>query len=213
MDDLIEQLGALILPIDALLAHSNFNPHRNASSDLVALFRNLWFLVVLFHFTTAGEKGSATGDWQLAALSRIAAKTPALVVEEIPDFLTSNLEYNTIIRQEYASAVSISHCSASCTFTESCVQATARHKMLLLKSIPTRSSEIRGLLPNHVIFLMTMLELESMRSSCGLPASLPFYFVNESVNSSLSLSLCMESIAEKVRSGIHSVWMPFLLSS
>lgn len=72
----------------------------------MALFRNLWFLCVLFRFTSLGEKGSATSDWQVAALSRIAAKTPALVVEEIPDFLTSNLEYNTIIRQEYAQTVS-----------------------------------------------------------------------------------------------------------
>lgn len=43
-----------------------------------------------------------------------------------------------------------------------------------------------------------MLELESMRSACGLPASLPTYFVNESVNGSTALSLCMESVADKV---------------
>lgn len=96
-----------MLPIDALLAHSNFNPHVNASPELVALFRNLWFLCVLFRFTTIDEGGSATGDWQVAALSRIATKTPALVVEEIPDFLTSHLEYNTIIRQEYAATVRV----------------------------------------------------------------------------------------------------------
>ena len=84
-----------------------------------------------------------------------------------------------------------------------------RNRFILIWPIECRSadghgallcfaSELRGLLPSQVIFLVTMLELESMRSACVLPASLPTYFVNESVNGSTALSLCMESVADKV---------------
>lgn len=100
-------MGSLLLPIDALLTQEDFNPRVNASPDLVALFRNLWFLSVLFQFTSAEEGGEPSGEWRIAALTRIAIKTPPIVVEDVPDFVTSNLEYNTIIRQEYAHTVGI----------------------------------------------------------------------------------------------------------
>lgn len=107
IDDLVEQLGALLLPIDALLSHRDFTPHIGASKEIVALFRNLWFLCVLFGFTDVeGKEGSPT-DWQLGALTRIASKTPHIVLEEIQDYVTSDLEYNAVIRQEFAHTVSI----------------------------------------------------------------------------------------------------------
>lgn len=103
---MIEQLGALLLPIDALLSQKDFDPRSEASTEIVTLFRNLWFLCVLFRFTSPEERGAPSADWQAGALSRIAVKTPQIVPEDVPDFVTSNLEYNTIIRQEYAQMVS-----------------------------------------------------------------------------------------------------------
>lgn len=102
---MVDQLGSLLLPIDALLTQSDYDPSRNASADTASLFRNLWFLSVLFRFTNPEERGVPTAEWQVAALTRIAIKTPAIVLEEIPDFVTSSLEYNTIIRKEYAQIV------------------------------------------------------------------------------------------------------------
>lgn len=104
IDDKIDQLGSLLLPIDALLSHPDFELPPNVSLDVVAHFRNLWFLSVLFHFTNEDERGPSK-DWQLAALSRIAVKTPPIVLENVPDFVTSHLEYNTVIRKEYAQMV------------------------------------------------------------------------------------------------------------
>lgn len=103
-DDMIEQLASLLLPIDALLAHHDFVPHINPPATLVALFRNMWCLSVLFHFTIADEEQTAM-DWQLPALARIAAKTPSMVMEEPNDSIASDVEYNSVIRQEYASTV------------------------------------------------------------------------------------------------------------
>src|SRR5258708_30453978 len=105
---MIEQLASLLLPIDALLGHSDFNPHKNASSETVSLFRNLWFLCVLFGFTTREFSEATAMDWLKPALTRIAVKTPSMVVEESHDAAASDVEYNSVIRQEYSNTVNSS---------------------------------------------------------------------------------------------------------
>lgn len=102
---MIEQLASLLLPIDALLAHEDFNPHLEAQSTVVALFQNMWFLCVLFHFTLDDGNDASAMEWQKPALARIAAKTPSMVLEESQDSVASDVEYNSVIRQEYASTV------------------------------------------------------------------------------------------------------------
>lgn len=99
---MIEQLASLLLPIDALLAHYDL---RDPSSEVVSLFRNLWFLCVLFNFTALNDKESVAMDWLRPALTRIATKTPPMVIEESHDAFASDIEYNTVIRQEYADLV------------------------------------------------------------------------------------------------------------
>ena len=106
MDDMIEQLGSLLLPIDALLNHESFHLGSDISPTLVTLFRNVWFLCVLFQFTIPGNSKDHTAmDWQQPALARIAIKTPSVVLEEAHDTIVSDLEYNTVIRQEYIETV------------------------------------------------------------------------------------------------------------
>jgi phosphatidylinositol 4-kinase len=105
-EDLAEQLISLLLPIDALLSHTDLNPRSGSSPELVALFRKMWFLCTLFQFTAADGKGGSATEWSRPALSRIAAKTPALVFEEAHDPLVSDIEFNSSIRREYALNVS-----------------------------------------------------------------------------------------------------------
>ena len=102
---MIEQLASLLLPIEALLSHENFDPQSNASPELVSLFRSMWFLCSLFHFAMFEEKDQIAMNWVRQVLGKIASKTPAIVVEEAMD-LVGELEYNTTIRREYAHAVS-----------------------------------------------------------------------------------------------------------
>lgn len=178
--DMIEHLSALLLPIDALLSHIDFNPHFAASADLVALFRNMWFLCVLFRFTSLDAPRDAVTDWRRSALSRIATKTPPIVLEDVQDYASSVLEFNSVIRHDYA------------------VNAVSKHRELLLRYMPLRSSEVRHLNPAQVIFLLTMHDLETLRSTEGLPSSLVSYFVNEGLNKPGELAACMDSIAEEV---------------
>lgn len=103
---MIEQLASLLLPIDALLSHHDFAPHASESPTLIALFRNMWFLCVLFNFTTDDKEATAM-EWQIPALARIAAKTPPIVMEESHDSVASDVEYNSVIRQDYAHTVCV----------------------------------------------------------------------------------------------------------
>ena len=104
-EDLSEQLVSLLLPIDALLGHADLNPRFGSSSELVALFRSMWFLCTLFQLTIQDEKDGSATEWRRPALSRIAAKTPALVLEEALGVLVSDIEFNSSIRLEYANNV------------------------------------------------------------------------------------------------------------
>ncbi|KAH9930753.1 atypical/PIKK/PI4K protein kinase [Fomitopsis serialis] len=183
MEDMVEQLASLLLPIDALLTHDDFRLSATPS-NIVMLFRNMWFLCVLFQFTTPSEqKQQSAMDWQQPALARIAMKTPPLILEEAQDTIVSDLEYNTVIRQEYIETV------------------VSKHRTLLAKHIPIRVSEIRYLFPGQVIFLLCMHDLGNMRSAAGLPSSLVTFFVNNGLNKNASLHACMESVAEKVIRG------------
>ncbi|KAL4260020.1 PI3/PI4-kinase family protein [Pleurotus pulmonarius] len=178
-EDMIEQLASLLLPINALLAHDDFEPHVDASPSLVSLFRNMWFLCVLFNLTWL-ERDVTAMDWQKTTLSRIAAKTPNVVLEESSDAAASDLEYNSVLRQDYVNTV------------------VSKHRASLTKHISLRSSDVRYLSSGQIIFLLAMHDIQYMRSSVGLTSSLATYFVNDSLNSNAGLSGCMESIAEKV---------------
>jgi hypothetical protein len=77
-------------------------------------------------------------------------------------------------------------------------QVILKHRAALTRHIALRAGDIRYLSPGQIIFLLTMHDMESMRSAAGLPSSLVTYFTNLGLNSHPGLNACMESIAEKV---------------
>ncbi|CAE6400878.1 unnamed protein product, partial [Rhizoctonia solani] len=175
----LAELVALTLPIDALVAHSDFHPDRQASSEVTALFRNMWFICGLFRLSS-DDKTDVINEWQYAAMTRIAAKTPPVVLEEAQDYLTNAIEYNPIFRNDYLQIV------------------VAHHRTILNRFIPTRGADIRYLTPPQIVFLLTMHDLESMRAKMFLPSSLVWYFSNEPLNKNAPLMACMDGISEKV---------------
>ncbi|KAG1890771.1 hypothetical protein F4604DRAFT_1913561 [Suillus subluteus] len=48
--------GLLLLLIEALLTHSNHSPYLAASQELMGLFWNMWFICILFRFTSGKER-------------------------------------------------------------------------------------------------------------------------------------------------------------
>ena len=133
---MIEQVASLLLPIEALLSHEGFDPQSNASPELVGLFRNMWFLCSLFHFAMFEDQIAMS--WVRQVLGKIASKTPAIVVEEAKD-LVGELEYNTIIRREYAHIVG--------PFTSRCAfQADGFHRQCRNTEVYWRNLYLSGLL-------------------------------------------------------------------
>ena len=85
-----EQLASLLLPIDALLNQADFVIGPDASSSLITLFRNMWFICIMFHFTSADDRDQMAMEWQKPALARIAVKTPPIVLDEARDTIVSD---------------------------------------------------------------------------------------------------------------------------
>lgn len=104
VSDMTSQLAALLLPIDAVLANHNCAVQENPSIELVANFRNMWFLCTLLGLTSANSP--YMNETAKAALIRIAAKTPVLVLEQEKDYVSSALEYNSVFRRDFAKTVS-----------------------------------------------------------------------------------------------------------
>lgn len=77
-------------------------------------------------------------------------------------------------------------------------QAVGHHRSRLNDLLPMRLGDIRYLSPGQIIFILTLYDVEVLRSSMDLPASLPTYFVNDGLNKSGALAGCMDAIAENV---------------
>ena len=105
--DMKAWLAALLIPISTLLNHEMYHPNRGASAELVGHFTNLWFLCVVFGLS--GQTGrNKMSEHEFNALGDIAEKTPALIPEGANDYVASDLEYNSILRKDFAHSVSVS---------------------------------------------------------------------------------------------------------
>ena len=102
--DMKAWLAALLIPISTLLSHSAYHPDRYALPELVAHFRNLWFLCVVFGLSGQAGKKSIS-EHEANALGIIAEKTPPLVLESANDYVASDLEYNSILRKDFSASV------------------------------------------------------------------------------------------------------------
>jgi phosphatidylinositol 4-kinase len=182
--ELTEQLSGLILPIDAVLQHETFDPSHKPSPELVALFRNMWFLIVVLGISRTLKPSSPVR----AALDRIALKTPALVLESAPDYVESDLEYNSILKKDYADVV------------------LSKQRGHLADVLPAMANEVRSFSLPQVTLLLTIWELEGTRTRLGKPSGMLLYFCNDSLNESV-LVKPLDAIAGKVS------FCPFIIIS
>lgn len=74
----------------------------------------------------------------------------------------------------------------------------AKHRTYLTRHVPSSASDLRSLTSGQVIFLLTMHDIETMRSAAGLPSSLVAYFTNPSLNKQSGLNVCMDAVADSV---------------
>ncbi|KAI8063818.1 hypothetical protein BC940DRAFT_327279 [Gongronella butleri] len=172
------RLGSLLGVLQALLMHDDFNPQDNPPSEmLVSLFRNVWFLCVMFGFVS---DAMWLREWQEALLV-LAQKTPVLLVETATDYLESDLEYNSVLRGGHASPAVLQHLQG-----------------MLTDILPARTSEIRALSYAQVVFLLTVYHVESRRSMMGNTSFILRYFMNDSLLVRGPMNSCLDAILDLV---------------
>lgn len=194
--ELNTDLATLLPAIAAVLEHKDIHPEVQPTTEMVSLFRNMWFLSVLFGFaspsnirTSVAADGTALAPPASAAqaqaeivgrsLSSISLKTPTLVPETAHNYLESDLEYNSVLKREFSN------------------QTLDSQRKALGAVIPTHASEIRAFSYAQVTFLSTIYDLECLRSRSGRPSMVLSYFTNEGLNNS-ALVGAMQAIADKV---------------
>ncbi|BEJ13679.1 hypothetical protein CspHIS471_0308530 [Cutaneotrichosporon sp. HIS471] len=161
------QLAALLLPIAELLSHPTYHPDHNALTETVSQFRNMWLLCVAFGLSSQNGK-SILSEHEENALSVIASKTPALYQEQNTDFVGSDLEYNTILRKDFAQSIN------------------SRMRQTLTELLPStkHTSDIRSMSTPQLTLLIAINDLEEMRTMHLQPSVTLRYFMNDSVNKS-----------------------------
>ncbi|ORY78396.1 hypothetical protein BCR35DRAFT_304996 [Leucosporidium creatinivorum] len=172
-----DSLLELIPVIDTFLTAAKFNPRGEVSPALVALFRGTWYLCLLSGFLSTPAR---IAEWQRAALVRIASHTPGLLRGVSNDFVETELEFSTILRSQ---THALSPDSVRAEFAS---------------SLPQQATNARGLPVQQVIFLATVLGLESLRAEAGQPSTILTYFHVEGVNNHAQVYETLVSIAEKV---------------
>ncbi|WVQ84613.1 hypothetical protein IAT38_006768 [Cryptococcus sp. DSM 104549] len=182
VSDMKAWLSALLIPISTLLSHPSYHPDRAATPELVAHFRNLWFLCVVFGLSGhAGKKRLSEHEWN--ALGTIAEKTPALVLESSNDYVASDLEYNSILRKDFAASVQ------------------QRQRAALTEYLPHQrhAYDIRAMTTPQTTLLMAIYDLEEARTLRHKPSVILHYFCNESINQSVLVG-CLDAIMQKISS-------------
>ncbi|KAI8996972.1 hypothetical protein BDB01DRAFT_769342 [Pilobolus umbonatus] len=176
---LATKLGMLLPVISALLEHDNFNPHLVSHEETVSLFRNLWFLCVLFGFVT---ESMWIREWHSAML-QIAKKTTILVTENATNYLETDLEHNSVLRGSSLSDEGLN---------------LLRQK--LTNFLPSLAYDIKNYSFAQVVFALSVYHIEMMRSRMGDCSYILRYFMNGGVETS-SLSNCLETLADRVCTG------------
>lgn len=173
---LTSKLGMLLPVMRALLDHDDFNPHLDASEEMVSLFRNMWFHCVLFGFVT---ESMWIREWH-DSMQVIAKKTPVLVIESATKYIESDLEYNSVLRGGNMAE-----------------QNLAAMRQKLTSFLPALAYDIKTFSFAQVVFALSVYHIEMMRSKMGDCTYVLRYFMNDGVNNS-SLAHCLETINDRV---------------
>ncbi|KDE03986.1 hypothetical protein MVLG_05555 [Microbotryum lychnidis-dioicae p1A1 Lamole] len=167
----------LVPILDAFLTGAKFDSRQDVDGSLVSLFRSAWYLIVLSGFVSTPSR---IADWQRAALVRIAQRTPGLLRGIKDDFVATELDFNPILRNK-------EH-----------VLSPDAARQELAAILPSAASFARSLPAPQVVFLLTVVRLESLRAEAGQPSIVLSYFHVQGINENPQLYALMTSIAEHV---------------
>ncbi|KAI9022175.1 hypothetical protein CLU79DRAFT_815895 [Phycomyces nitens] len=172
---LTSSLGRLLPVLATLLNHKDFHSPLMATEEVILLFRNFWFLCVIFGFVV---NRTWTRKWN-ESLHIIAFKTPILAIQSTTEQLESDIAFNSVLRGS----------------NEEALLLPMREQLAGL--FPTYAYEIKYYSFACAVFSLSVYHVEIMRSRMGDCSFILRYFMNTGVDRS-AVSNCLELIATRV---------------
>lgn len=169
------EIVQLLEPLALLMTAHNLKEVLSLSDELLSLFRDAWFNIVVHDITPFTPLGSR----YIPDLRRIAIHSRPLIAEQRADQLESDMELNTVLRRGMNP------------------QRTTEQKRKLIGLLPLRESDIKGLNYPKVIFLSAAYLLETMRAESGDCSKVLAYFLDPSLKTG-EMGNCMVAISEEV---------------
>ncbi|KAI9841455.1 MAG: phosphatidylinositol-4- kinase [Sclerophora amabilis] len=169
-----KEIAELLSPIGTLVSYNNL-AEGLMSDELISLFRDAWFNIVVHGFTATSDLGRT----YINELRPLAIHSRPLIAEQRSEQLESDVELNTVLRRGMSS------------------HHATDHKRALYALLPSRESDVKGLSYPEVIFIRAAYLVESLRADSGDCTKMLTYFLNPSLKIG-HLSNCMTAVYEEV---------------
>ncbi|KAL7753195.1 phosphatidylinositol-4- kinase [Sorochytrium milnesiophthora] len=175
LSSLMEVLGAIMKLISRI---GNAYPAKDITPEHVKLFRNFWFFVVLFEFTSSPSSVSFMDKYNEHVVEA-ALHTPVLFTNDSTRYLESDLVSESVVKSRFAE------------------QNLARFREKLQKIVP-QLYEVQALSFAETMFVLSVYNVEYHRSSECAIEFLKYMAVEEATPQQRTLSLVLEALLEKV---------------
>lgn len=169
------EIAELLEPLATLVEGQGGNSGMDEDPDIVRLYREAWFNMVVHSITPTSKIGQQYAN----ALRVLAMETRPLIDEDRANQFESEIELNTVLRR----GMNAPH--------------TAEQKSRLVATFPRCESDIRALSYPRIIFLHAAHLVESLRANGGDCTHILTYFLDPSLNGS-AMENCMAAIADEV---------------
>ncbi|KAL8770718.1 MAG: hypothetical protein Q9209_003585 [Squamulea sp. 1 TL-2023] len=175
------EIAELLEPLAALVGRRRDTLNAEINQDIVRLYREVWFNMVVHNITPNTMIGQEHAD----SLRALAMQTRPLIAEDHADQFESEIELNTVLRRGMNAP------------------RTAEQKARLISFFPKYESDVRGLSYPKVIFLHAAYVVETLRADAGDCTHILTYFLDPSLNGS-AMENCMAAIADEVFKKFHA---------
>lgn len=179
--------------ISTFLRLAGYKPTSKHDENTVAAFRNFWFVCVLGGIAAPSTRMSRQ---ERATLTHLACLSPPLLEHARNDFVETELEYNSLLRKPFYTAVrSSTHVAVQPT--DLFAQLSTELKGELAAALSSQAGAVRALSAPQSTFCAAVYRVETLRAESGSPSGILRYFTVEGVNNS-SLFPVLQAISEQI---------------
>lgn len=181
--------------ISTFMRLGGYSVRSKHDEDIVAAFRSFWFVSVLGGIAAPSTRMSRQ---ERATLTHLATLSPPLLLHARPDFVETELEYNSLLRKPFFQGVRL-HIfrllpSTSLFYDD---QLSTELKGELSSALSSQAGSVRALSAPQSTFCAAVYRIETLRAEAGQPTGILQYFTVEDVNNS-ALFPVLQAIADQI---------------